>query len=64
MTWTTDKPTVPGWYWWRNAQGIIEHHIVWHDEEEDFLCMVTDDGNRIDVGSAGGEWAGPLEAPT
>ena len=17
MTWTTEKPTVPGWYWWR-----------------------------------------------
>ena len=24
MSWTTEKPTVPGWYWYRELKGEAE----------------------------------------
>jgi len=28
MTWTTDKPTTPGWYWWRSHPYKSGEHII------------------------------------
>lgn len=27
MKWTTEKPTEPGWYWFKNANGIVMQEI-------------------------------------
>ena len=29
MIWTKDKPTSPGWYWWRNETGTGTREVRW-----------------------------------
>jgi hypothetical protein len=56
MTWTTEKPTVPGWYWYREIEG-----------EPEILSIYKDNGQLLISGIGlqefPGEWAGPLEPP-
>lgn len=68
MNWTTDKPTVAGYYWYKNAK------------ESPRVCEVDEsiDMNSFDVLSSGwsrrvklaiihahegSQWAGPLQPP-
>ena len=66
LTWTTNKPTQPGWYWWRNKPGAekIERvqlfDFVWL--KEPYLGVETQYA-RYPVSTIIGEWAGPLEPP-
>jgi hypothetical protein len=64
MTWTTNTPTMPGWYWWRcfavmtGKQTKLEVVYI----EEDGYCHIAGDY----VSNLGGQWQGPLvpeEAP-
>jgi hypothetical protein len=50
MTWTTDKPTVPGWYWLRPKNKPAR------------IVRVTTKTIASMYG-IGGEWAGPLAGP-
>lgn len=57
--WTTEKPTVEGWYWWRGESDLNE-----------LICWVGRDGGVLFIAFApsttrimGGEWAGPLPLP-
>jgi hypothetical protein len=56
MTWTTQKPTVPGWYWYREIEG-----------EPEILSIYKDNGQLLISGIGlqefPGEWVGPLESP-
>lgn len=58
MTWTTERPTEPGWYWWRG-----------HPDYNGKIGYLTDSKVIIfPVGSGhidemGGEWAGPIQKP-
>jgi hypothetical protein len=56
MTWTTEKPTVPGWYWYREIEG-----------EPEILAIYKDNGQLLISGIGlqefPGEWAGPLKPP-
>jgi hypothetical protein len=67
MKWTTDKPTKPGWYWYKGEDPDIEHAdgiaIVEVIKEEDRLvCRHSNDDNEwIEYSQA--QWAGPLKAP-
>lgn len=70
MTWTTEKPTTPGWYWYRNPfekervvrvygdQTPTETRRVdmWVQLHDETDCNVDDMGEN-------GEWAGPLDPP-
>jgi len=57
LTWTTDKPTKPGWYWYR----------PYRDGQHVEVCRVyeieIDYWTTIIPPQTGGEWAGPLEPP-
>lgn len=65
MIWTHEKPTQPGWYWWRNT-GLS---VVGRTQ----VCKVSIykgkyramfiDGERPLVADLAGEWAGPIEEP-
>ena len=61
VTWTTEKPTMPGWYWyWTGEQGkdpcmarvfAFGGHMnaVWSDGRSEYVISMS------------GEWMGPLE---
>ncbi len=78
MTWTTDKPTQPGWYWVRNLSSELLPwtpaqlvHITKSEEDQgSFITYVgayygdeTDEELSEDMDGVSGEWAGPLEPP-
>lgn len=56
VQWTSDKPTKPGWYWYRKA-GEGPHYADFSHTSGGDIYLVTFDG-------AAGEWAGPLEPPS
>jgi hypothetical protein len=55
MTWTTTKPTVPGWYWWRPYRDADEN--LWR------VYRVCAANASYVVATLGGEWAGPIPEP-
>ena len=73
-TWTTDRPGVPGVYWWRAGPGRPAHVCeVWPMGVTDaHMCGVPPgtsgmyragvDGPIVTV-DAGGEWWGPVPPP-
>jgi hypothetical protein len=61
LHWTSEKPTVPGWYWRRyNSSGVLIIEIVKIVSSGSKL-VVRDFGGVIDF--LLGEWAGPLVPP-
>lgn len=66
MTWTTDMPTKPGWYWWRRSD---EEHAALISNAKVIEVFEYGVDNTLYstygfVSQLDGEWAGPLEPPT
>ncbi len=68
MTWTTQKPTVPGWYWYRE-DGIgpevmdVDYRAIGETDAE-AQVLVAQNANEYDVvENMIGEWAGPIDLP-
>jgi hypothetical protein len=62
MTWTHEKPTVPGWYWYKSA--------VWKTfsietvfQSPNRSCYINSCGHIVPVDDVDGEWAGPIPEP-
>ncbi|ATD81113.1 MULTISPECIES: Lar family restriction alleviation protein [Desulfovibrio] len=53
LTWTTDPPKVPGWYWWRDVS---------HKGEATIQYMSQSQVERLKT-YPGEEWAGPILTP-
>ncbi len=69
MTWTSSKPTTPGWYWWREPEhndNTPEICHVYKDEQTGELRVFwTTDCTFADLLTEyDGEWCGPLELPS
>jgi hypothetical protein len=63
--WSEERPTCPGWYWYK-APGIGEPRLVNVDHGRIDAKLMADLGppnNLVDVNRIKGQWAGPLEAP-
>lgn len=61
MIWTTDKPTVPGWYWTKSKRGrrvttTIQRVKAWRDGR---LYLYA--GKPVERHEC--EWAGPISMP-
>jgi hypothetical protein len=57
MTWTTEKPTKPGWYWYRlhvNDQALVVVRV----EPEYDLVGPWGDGSDSQLSDMVGQWAG------
>ena len=56
--WTTDKPTVAGWYWWRRLPDYC-HGIPLHIRERDGVLYLEREGflSPQTPNSLNGEWA-------
>ncbi len=61
LTWTEQRPTQAGWYWFRGQAHEADPFIVQVDEAGQFQWP---DGGYQEVMLAKGEWAGPIEEPT
>jgi hypothetical protein len=61
MEWATEKPTKPGWYWWRAGSHVHNQEClyvvqmrIWHGNIVEAYTMDAPDD---------GEYAGPIEPP-
>ncbi len=69
MTWTTDVPKEPGWYWMKTAKLKPEVAKIYHSEFRHGLAVARayhDGVERLDEfasGRRGVEWAGPIPEP-
>ena len=50
LTWTTEPPKVPGWYWYRHKPSRT-------------IAMINVDVEPIEYESLPGQWAGPIPEP-
>jgi hypothetical protein len=72
MTWTSEKPRVPGWYWTRlkpeGDSSVYAYDIMRVEERWPGVGLVdADDPFTLALDEdcyANYEWAGPLEPPT
>lgn len=58
--WTSARPTVAGWYWWRFSVSTIPiiRCLLWDDDVQEFYDDVGTENKTLD--ELGGEWQGPL----
>lgn len=66
MTWISDKPTKPGWYWF-NGDTFYPPQIVsvqyTGTRKYDFLRVYFMSGQQSDPLELNGKWSGPLTPP-
>lgn len=58
--WSENRPTQPGWYWYRGLTGEDDPMIVQVDEAGYFQWP---DGGFQEVLLTEGQWAGPIVPP-
>jgi hypothetical protein len=59
LSWTTEKPAVPGWFWFRDVALKIQPVIVmWSGST---YSVAGTEGTFLPSGHS--QWAGPLEPP-
>ena len=67
MTWTREKPTTPGLYWYRHdpdSQGErCEVLKIVRDDQHDTWSARSPESGTADVAAYDGEWYGPLSPP-
>lgn len=56
MKWTKERPTVEGWYWYRDDNRAAQ--IVGVGKRAGFM-----DGKVVELDELSGEWAGPIPPP-
>lgn len=59
LAWTTEPPTVPGWYWWRWHKGAEAIPL----EVREGLIVEYPRRTLRAVADIGGQWAGPIPMP-
>ena len=63
MTWTSDLPISPGWYWWRAAtrnKAVVKRVFFGASRK-----LVMEVGlSAEEIKRVGGQWAGPLWQPS
>ena len=70
LAWTTEPPTVPGWYWWCFARDIVPRivYVVWEStlrktDNDHLLVLYPNRNEEFWVSERGGHWAGPIPGP-
>lgn len=68
MSWTLEKPSKSGWYWFREPGLNLDKPMpAWvYQSGESFcvkLCGAYEDCNEKRLDELKGEWAGPISPP-
>ena len=63
MTWTTQTPDEPGWYWYRSDHYHASIVLVERRKGDGTLRMCSDEWAFTSNLPRHGEWCGPLEVP-
>ncbi len=65
LRWTNEKPTTPGWYWWRllYSQDIIVELRLGGGVNAKQLWVLDYLDIARPLKDVGGQWAGPIEEP-
>lgn len=61
--WSIGKPTVPGWYWWRLAQGTDVEMVMVFTQGLHLRARIygyTPEKRPCKISQTGGEWQGPI----
>ena len=59
--WTRNKPTVAGWYWWRDDSKSMPHAIlVWSTSDNTLQAKGGFWTTSQDVARMDGKWLGPI----
>jgi hypothetical protein len=61
MIWTTEKPTKPGWYWYRTSEEEKTLYMANVRELGGHMHAIRSDGRSERVTDMPGEWQGSLE---
>lgn len=64
LTWTTEPPKVPGWYWQRKAGHPQSARIVRISDYGNEIRCKDGHSDRAIERCKGFEWAGPIAPPT
>lgn len=63
LTWTTEKPVKPGWYWWRygaRRKASVMHITQGHVQNMEVFTVGM---FAMFINEVPGEWAGPIDPP-
>lgn len=60
---TTQKPTKPGWHWYRTGELDAEPTLAWVCEIAGKMNVVWPNGQSEHVLEMPGQWAGPVVRP-
>ena len=74
MTWSKDKPTVPGWYWYRGdyagiSAGVqpvvvyVAYGLHWGETSKSLAVQQPFMDFADSLEQLPGEWAGPIAPP-
>ena len=66
LTWTTETPTEPGWYWWQESAQAPEAVFVLHYDNQSGPLVFRDPVDRVwqfVQRQSGIQWAGPIPLP-
>jgi hypothetical protein len=62
MNWTSDKPAMPGWYWYRTSEQEEKSLLkLGRYAFSDHMKAIWPSGLSESVSSMSGEWSGPVE---
>jgi hypothetical protein len=74
LTWTKEKPHIPGWYWmltlgvWSNLPMIVQ--VVFDRETHRWLALIPashypkNSSTEMDLQTVDAMWTGPLDVPS
>jgi hypothetical protein len=63
MTWTTDKPTEPGWYWLRHVHISAEIGFCYQAKKRWWVATAYRDHPLEMSYFMGFQWSGPIPEP-
>jgi hypothetical protein len=61
MTWTSEKPTVEGWYWYRDDLGA--RVILVMDDVKGLFAVDVFTGESLPLDGLSDQFAGPIPKP-